>query len=224
MLDGQNVFGDEGSFAGGWHADLAVDGFAAGETSQTRGDKLEPAIGAPVILAVDHGGTERIAELGAPSSPKLATLIDLIVDRMLPAARAHAQLREGPPSAYVAGSSMGGLAALYMHFRRPEVFGGALAMSPSLWFERRAIFGFVEAQPTPHPSRVYLDAGAREGAGRLAVLTDAMADLLVKRGYSRSAKPSSDLRVLSLVDPHGMHTEKTWRRRLPKALRFIFGP
>lgn len=44
---------------------------------------------------------------------------------------------------------MGGLAALYAHFRRPDVLGAALCMSPSLRFAERRIFDFVAAQPVP---------------------------------------------------------------------------
>ena len=46
MFDGQNVFGDRGSFAGGWHVHEAVDHFA-----QTR------RASAPIVVAIDHGGT-----------------------------------------------------------------------------------------------------------------------------------------------------------------------
>jgi enterochelin esterase-like enzyme len=193
MLDGQNVFGDEGSFAGGWHADETVDKLVA----------------APAVVAVDHGGAERIAELGAPRSPKLAALVDLIVDRVLPAARTRVAFG----SRYVAGSSMGGLAALYIHFRRPDVFSGAVSMSPSLWFDRRAIFGFLDAQPIPPVSRVYLDAGAREAGGRFGSVVEAMGQRLAARKVS----------VLVRIDPQGTHQESSWRKRLPRALRFVLG-
>ncbi len=208
MLDGQNAFGDEGSFAGGWHAHASAERMAAAS--------------APVILAIDHGGAERIAELGAPSSPKLHAFVDLVVDRVLPAAHARLSLAYGPAAHYVAGSSMGGLAALYMHFRRPEVFGGAIAMSSSLWYGRRGMFDFVAKEPNPYRSRVYLDAGSREAGGRLVPLVEEMGSALERRGWRRDA--SGDLRVIVRVDPRGTHQEVCWRRRLPKALRFTFGP
>ena len=44
------------------------------------------------------------------------------------------------------GSSMGGLISLYAFLRRPDIFGFAGVMSPSLWFGRGAIFG-VAAKP-----------------------------------------------------------------------------
>jgi predicted alpha/beta superfamily hydrolase len=208
MLDGQNVFGDEGSFAGGWYAHEAVEKMAAAR--------------APVIVAIDHGGAERIAELGAPSSPKLAAFVDLVVDGVLPALHARFDLGYGPAAHVVCGSSMGGLAALYMHFRRPEVFGGAVAMSPSLWYARRGIFQFVASQTNPYRSRVWLDAGQREAGGRLVTAVESMGRALRDRGWSGDAK--GDLRVAVHVDARGKHDEASWRRRLPKALRFAFAP
>jgi predicted alpha/beta superfamily hydrolase len=191
MLDGQNVFGDEGSFAGGWHTDEMVD-------------KL---VSAPAVLAIDHGGDQRIAELGAPKSTKLVALASLIVDEMLPAARERVPFG----ARYVVGSSMGGLAALYMALRWPDVFAGAVCMSPSLWFDRRGIFGWVDQQPSPPASRIYLDAGAKEAGGRLAGVVEAMGLRLRDR----------NLHVMVRIDPLGTHHESSWRKRLPRALRFV---
>ena len=204
MADGQNVFGDEGSFAGGWHAHEAVEKVAR----ESR----------PVVIAIDHGSAERIAELGAPNSQKLPAFVELVVDRVLPAAHARMQLGYGPGAHYVCGSSMGGLFALYMHFRRPEVFGGAIAMSPSLFFQRRAIFDFVAKEPNPYRSRVWLDAGEREAGGRLVPLVKTMGESLKHRGW----RNDGDLRVSVQTDPKGKHDEASWRRRLPKAMRFVF--
>jgi len=206
MFDGQNVFGDEGSFAGGWHAHEAVE----------RMNQRSPA---PAIVAIDHGGAERVAELGAPS-PKLAAFVALVVDAILPAAHARLRLADGPAAHVVCGSSMGGLAALYMHFRRPDVFGGAIAMSPSLFFAKRAIFDLIAREPTPYRSAVWLDAGAREAGGRLVTLVEALAKSLRERGW----RDDGDLRVALHVAASGKHSEESWRRRLPKALRFAFGP
>jgi predicted alpha/beta superfamily hydrolase len=121
----------------------------------------------------------------------------------------------GPLGGVVAGSSMGGLAALYAHFRHPDVFGGALSMSPAYWFGRGALYDWIRGRPTPHFSRVYIDCGAREGGGRMAQGASAMADHLRQRGYGED-------RLLLRIDKRGTHNEKHWRRRLPRALRFMF--
>ena len=110
---------------------------------------------------------------------------------------------------------MGGLCSLWSHFHYPQAFGGALVMSPSFWVADRAIFADIRKQPTPEPSRIYLDAGARDDRGRLIPVVAAMAALLAGRGYD-------DDRLMWRPDARGSHNESSWRRRLPKALRFLY--
>ena len=212
LFDGQNVFGDQGSFAGGWHAHQAVDRLVA----------WKPV--APVLVAVDHGGAARIDELtpfhGGRHGGKLDALLSAIVDQLLPRVHDELDLQYGPSGHAIGGSSLGGLAALHSHFRRPEVFGGALCMSPSLWFTRLEVFDFVAAQSNPYKSRVYLDAGHREGGGRMLPLVASMAAHLEGRGWHTDG--AGDLRVLLRPDSRGGHDERAWRRRFPKALRFHF--
>lgn len=207
MFDGQNDFGDEGSYAGGWFAHDAVD-------------RLSPRTSnVPVVVAIDHGGDKRIDELSAWKQGSMGGLADPFLDWMtgtlVPAMQREFHLTPGAVGAVVAGSSMGGLAALYAHFRHPEAFGGALAMSPAFWFGRGAILAYVAHRPTPPFSRVYLDCGQREGGGRMATGLHAVADLLRPRGYGED-------RLRVRIDKRGTHNEKHWRRRLPNALRFMF--
>lgn len=86
---------------------------------------------------------------------------DYIVDVVLPAAEEEAPLRE---RGAVLGYSFGGLAALHVGLRYPERFPRVIAMSPSLWFARRAALRAV-AHANDWPSRVWLDVGTREGNG-----------------------------------------------------------
>lgn len=208
LFDGQNVFGDEGSFAGGWHAHEALDRFAV----------LKKPL-APVIVAVDHGHAKRIDELTAWSDGKQGggadAFIGWVVSDVLPLAQKSVGLRTDPESTFVGGSSLGGLAAMYAHFKFPHAFGGVLSMSPSFWFARRQFFDFVKSQPDPWRSRIYLDCGAREGRGMMIRHAREMAEYLGQRGYG------SD-RLMWRPDSKGTHAERHWRRRLPKALRFLF--
>ena len=206
LFDGQNVFGDETSFAGGWHADETVEKLA----------RLgRPA---PVVVGIDHGGEVRISELspfdfrGLPG--RLDLLLDWMTGELMPGLSAAFGMAPGPDGVIVGGSSMGGLAALYAHFRHPEAFGGALSMSPSFWIADRAIFGWIAGRPAPAVSRIYLDGGAREGRGAVLTLVAAMAEHLASRGYGED-------RLMLRPDARGAHNERSWRRRLPKALRFM---
>jgi predicted alpha/beta superfamily hydrolase len=203
MFDGQNIFDDAPSFAGGWHLhtaahDLAVRGHAA-----------------PVIVGIDHGGVHRIRELSpfhGKRRGQAAHLVRWIARDLAPKIHREFGTRRDPAGTAVGGSSMGGLAALYAHFHRPDVFGAALCMSPALWIARGKIFPFVAAEPRPWTSRIYVDAGAREG---LYAHAGQLVQHLRARGY---AEP--DLRWVP--DPVGRHREPDWRRRAPGALEFLY--
>ena len=207
LFDGQNVFGDEGSYAGGWHAHSALDRFMV----------LKRPV-APVIVAIDHGGAARIDELtpwhDGKHGGKLDALLSWVCAGLLPLARRTLGLRERPIDTIVGGSSLGGIAAVYSHFARPDVFGGCLAMSPSLWFAGGKIFSYVSDRK-PSPSRMYLDCGQKEARGMMFHHSERMAKALFLRGWDEDT-------LMWRPDAKGTHAERHWRRRFPKALRFLF--
>lgn len=205
LFDGQNVFDDGPSFAGGWHVHAAVE-------------RLARDVAPPVVVAVDHGHEHRIAELSPFEVQGRAGIAHVLVawlaDVLLPELRPRLSLDAAPRRVIVGGSSMGGLAALYALASRPDAFGGALAMSPSLWIAGRAMLGWIGERRLAPGARVYLDAGRREGGGALVRDAAAMAEALRTRHGAD---------VLFRDDPKGLHREACWRRRLPGALRFFFG-
>jgi predicted alpha/beta superfamily hydrolase len=203
MFDGQNVYGDTGSFAGGWHVNAAVDKF--------------PKTRAPIIVAVDHGGLARIDELTPFSDGrrggKLDATLGTFVDELMPRVRA----RFDTTACFIGGASLGGLAALYAHLTRPDVFAGAMAMSPSLWFTRGKLARYLLSRPRPARSRIYLDIGTREGGGKTWPIVESFGERLAARGWT----DDGDLRLMVRPDARGKHDETAWRRRFPKALRFL---
>ena len=207
MFDGQNVFDDAPSFSGGWYLHKAIERLA-----RTR----RPA---PVVVGIDHGGPRRIDELSpfemAGSAGRLDVLLDWMADSLGPRLAAELPLIGGPIGAVVGGSSMGGLAALYAHWRKPRSFGGALAMSPSLWIGDGELLRWIETQPVPEVSRIYVDCGVREGRGTVLPQVEALAAHLATRGYDPD-------HLMVRADARGAHSEASWRRRLPRALRFFY--
>jgi predicted alpha/beta superfamily hydrolase len=197
LFDGQNVFHDEGSFAGGWHAHAAIDRL---------GDRRHHR---PVVVAVGNGGAHRIRELGTHAEDFLHALVSTLVPRV-------ESVVHGRGPRVIGGSSLGGLAALQAWLLHPEVFSGAMAMSPSLWFEGRRVLRAIERghHPLPPRGRLYLDAGARE-KGRMYADAERMSRLLAEAGLGED-------RLQWRPDAKGTHHERHWRRRLPKAARFLF--
>lgn len=194
LFDGQNVFDDHGSFAGGWHAHAA-----AGRLAE-----------APIVVGVGNGGARRIEEMGHRARDFVAA----VRHELLPELEGVLPLA-GPERRVIGGASLGGLASLYAWLDHPDAFGGALVMSPSLWFADGAVMRELErASRLPESGRLYLDAGARE-RGRMFADAERLARLLGARGLGGD-------RLLWRPDRRGTHHERHWRRRLPKALRFLF--
>lgn len=205
MFDGQNVFHDEPSFAGGWHLHRTAKKIVTRKRRE------------PAVVGIDHGGTERIHELvpwsGGRSQGKLNHLLDWMVGFLMPLLARDFGLAPDIRHRLVGGSSLGGLAAFYAHHRNPETFGGVMAMSPSFWIGGDRMFDMVAATAKPWTSHIYLDAGAHEGGMMRGA--ERMAALLAQRGYGADM-----LRFRR--DPRGKHSETDWRRRAPAALRFLF--
>lgn len=208
MFDGQNVFHDEPSFAGGWHLHTTLARLAS------RGERV------PIVVGIDHGGGERIGELSPfptrMGHGRLEGFLEWIVRDLAPRIEHSFGASGDPADTGIGGSSMGGLAALYAHFRHPQRFGRVMSMSPSLQIGGGAIFDWIARQSRPWTSRIYLDAGGLEMRGHMLRAAASLADRLKERGW--------DAQSLKFVAAkRGAHNEKAWRRRAPGAIRFLFG-
>lgn len=194
LLDGQNVFDDHGSFAGGWHAHATLE--------RLRGPGTWPT----VLVALPNAGLMRLQEYGS----RVDTLLETLLGELVP--RVEARLGGGGPR-IIGGASMGGLASLYAWFHHPHAFDGALVMSPSLWYNHRATMRHILRGdwPLPGRGRLYVDAGARE-RGHMFSDAEQLSAALAARAPER---------VMWRPDRRGAHHERHWRRRLPKALRFL---
>jgi predicted alpha/beta superfamily hydrolase len=116
----------------------------------------------------------------------------------------------------IGGSSLGGLAAFYAHFRRADLFGGAIAMSPSFWLGHARVLEWIDTQGTPWVSRVYVDCGAHEGrGGGMLKLAEQVSKKLEARGYGKDT-------LRFRADKRGTHSERDWRRRAPGALLWMY--
>jgi predicted alpha/beta superfamily hydrolase len=205
MQDGQNLSDPSMAFGGNtWQLDDAMERLA--------GDGLEA-----IVVGVHNTGASRLGEYSPFPDPRhgggrgelyLRFLVDTVKRRIETRYRASNDRRD----AIVGGSSMGGLISLYAFFRHPSAFGGAIVMSPSIWFGARQILQFVEDARHVR-GRLYLDVGTDEGAGTLRDAR-ALARILGAKGYGRG-----DFKYVEAAG-HG-HRESDWAARLPGALEFL---
>jgi predicted alpha/beta superfamily hydrolase len=204
MQDGQNLSDPAIAFAGNtWHLNEGLPWLAA------RGIE-------PIVVGI-HNTPGRLAEYspfpddrhGGGDGDRYARFL---IDTVKPRIDASYRTRQDRNQTVIAGSSMGGLIALFLFFRRPSPFGRAAVISPSIWFGGRTILDFVGAARQTR-GRLYVDVGTAEGAD---TLRDARAlnRLLRTRGQRRD--------TLRYVEAEGhQHREADWAWRLPQALEFL---
>lgn len=208
MHDGQNLSDPSKAFAGTWHLDEILRNLAR------RGIE-------PIVVGVHNKGNDRLHEYspfpdrrhgGGKGDSYIAFLADTLkprVDRLFRTRRTASQTA-------VVGSSMGGLLTLYAWFSRPDVFGHAGVMSPSLWFGRDRLFEFIESARLPR-GRLYLDAGTAEGVATLR-------DVRMLRAVVEAKGLQFGDRLSYLEDRGGRHEEAAWAGRLEGALEFLLEP
>jgi predicted alpha/beta superfamily hydrolase len=188
----------------------------------------------PFIVVAVPSGRDRIHELtptpsrltpersGKPDSPLvgggLPAYARYLSEDLLPAIDARFRTRRGPGSTTVGGSSLGGLASLWLALHHGNRFGAALVVSPSVWWDESFALRDVRAWAPPPGSvrpRLWLDVGGREGEGAMPAVR-ALRDALIAQGWT----PDS-LRYTE--DPDAGHDEISWARRVEGMLRFLHG-
>jgi len=210
MQDGQNLFEPERAFVPGQHWRLA----------EAADDAINERTAAPMIIAgIDHAGPARIDEYTPThdAKRKAGGKADdygrMLLEELKPSI--DARYRTIANDTAIGGSSLGGLVALHLGLQHPDVFRAIAALSPSVWWDDRAILREVDTFSGPRP-RIWLDVGGREGA---EALRDARAleERLRRRGWS-----GETLRYYE--DRRGDHSERAWARRGRMVLEFLFPP
>ncbi len=211
LHDGQNLIDGRTSFVAyrTWQADTTADAL-------TRAGQIEPVI----LVAIANTGVRRMAEYtptrdlrrGGGAGPRYGRLL---VEELKPLIDRHLRTLPDAPNTALGGSSLGGLISLALALDYPRVFGKAAVMSPSVWWNQRAILRRV-AQARPKPNlRLWLDMGTSEG---LRHLRDT--DLLHRRLIGRGWRDGEDLAYLRVSGAH--HDEPAWAARFGEVLRFLF--
>lgn len=122
----------------------------------------------------------------------------------------------GKAETSVGGSSFGGLITLYLGATYPDTFGSLLVVSPSVWWDDRAILDIVREAGYVPGQRIWLDMGMEEGEQMVAGAREAR-DLFDSLGWT----PDEDLVYVEAAGAG--HDEGAWAARMDDMLRFLYG-
>jgi predicted alpha/beta superfamily hydrolase len=206
MHDGQNLFDPKDAAYG-----------AAWDIAQTM-DRLiaDGAITPAIVVGIDNTA-DRMPEYTPCCDPqygggKLDAYMAFIVDTVKPWADANLRTLPGREHTAIMGSSLGGIASVYIAQRRPDVFSMAGGVSSSFWWNKGSMTAKV---PAPSKVRFYLDAGS-DSDGLADTL--AMRDAMLAGGY----RLNEDLMVYPADG--AIHNERSWAARVARPLTWFFAP
>lgn len=216
LQDGQNLFDPATAFAGqDWQADITADRLI-------RTGAIEPVI----LVGVYHTGVRRVSEYTPTRDPhsrkggKADRYAELLARELKPFVDREYRTLKAATHTGVGGSSLGGLVSLMAALCYPKVFGRVAVISPSVWWDRRAILDKVRAFSGAVRPRIWLDSGTAEGNSPAQVVADA--DLLRETLIERGWKDGHNLRYS--VDEGAGHNERAWGYRFGMVLQYLFPP
>jgi predicted alpha/beta superfamily hydrolase len=213
LHDGQNLFEADRAHVPGQH-------WRVGETLDALvNDGSVPPL---IVVGIDNTGTSRIheytptkdARLGGGLAPHYGRFI---VEELKPFIDRTYRTRIDAAGNALGGSSLGALVSLHVGFAHPAVFGAVVAMSPSVWWDRRVILSTVRRTRPRPPLRIWTDMGT--GEGRRA-LDDArmLKAALVGAGWTLG-------KDLHYAEYEGaIHSEVAWAARFGAVVRWLYGP
>lgn len=211
MHDGQNLFEPETAFNKGEH-------WRVGETATEliEAGRIEPLI----IVGIYNTGEMRIDEYTPIEDKRLGgghadDYGRMIIEELKPLIDRTYRTRIDRDSTGIAGSSLGGLVSLHLGFTHAAVFSKVAALSPSVWWGRKAILKTVREARSKPRLKLWVDMGTAEGRRGLddARLLKAA---LVGLGFVDGV----DLRYAEYEG--ATHTELAWSERVGPMLEWLF--
>ena len=211
MHDGRNLFDATTAFGGSeWGADeVMTEGIASGQLREA------------IIVGIDNTA-ERMSEYTPFVDPKHKggngdNYVKFIVEELKPLIDKKFRTQADAGHTFIGGSSLGGLISLYAGISRPKVFGGIIAMSPSIWWADGKIISWLIANDIAgYKGKIWVDMGTREGEEAIN---------FARKLASEIASQLPAFKGLHYREFSGStHSEKSWHQRLHLPLRFILNP
>ena len=207
LQDAQNLTNPDSPY-GNW----AID--------QRMGIMAEQGFGDIIIIAIEHGGEDRIKEYSPFHSDDFGQgegkrYAQFMVDTLKPYVDKKFRTLPDREHTGIGGSSMGGLISVYAGLTYSDVFGKWMIFSPSFWVSSK-IYQRALDFSNQLPVWVYLYGGKKESANMESDL-HLFISVLERKGIQ------NDLLHINLsILEEGLHQEKYWGEEFPHAIRWLF--
>jgi len=208
LQDGQNLFDDYAPY-GNWGVDKKL------------AEMSKNGIGDIIVIAIDHGKDERMAEFtpnhstGKFRQKEGKQYIRFLADTLKPHIDKNFRTLPDVRNTGIGGSSMGGLISIYAGLVYPEVYSRLMIFSPSLWVMPNMYFGGIHLAQSFN-TRIYLYAGGKESQN-MVPNAQKFKDMVTQKG-----REDSQIDFHLALDPNGVHSEYHWGQEFPKAVEWLF--
>ena len=201
---------------------ILFDGEAYTEVVSTRrildnmiADKVIPPIVAVFVGSIDY--ETRCKEL-----PCYEPFFKCLITELFPWIKEEFTVSAKPQDIIVAGSSYGGLAAIYAAMKNSDVVGNVLSLSGAFWWQpedsTKPSWIITQMEKSPLlPLKIYMDAGTleddeRQGAPSILTTNRQLSEILRKKGYT-----------FKYVEFGGAHEYFSWQGNLSTGLLYLIG-
>ena len=203
MFDGHNVFFDsDATYGKSWGMNKYME---------ESGKEL-------IIVGIEcnHEGNRRLVEY-SPMTYENATMgrirgkgsvyMHWLVNTLKPEIDAQYRTLPDRRNTIIAGSSMGGLMALYGATVYNSVFQRAACLSPSLWVAPGKVMEMIARARIRPDTTIYMDYGENEMANHVAsqAAIPSTVYLLLTKGVNLAFR----------IVPGGNHSEASWEKQIP---------
>ncbi|NDK55328.1 alpha/beta hydrolase-fold protein [Pontibacter fetidus] len=205
MHDGQNIVDPAtSSFGVDWHLDETADSLIKAKAIK------------PIVIVGIYNTSDRSDEY--TPGPKGTAYMDFVVNTVKPFIDKTYRTKKGRKHTAIGGSSAGGIMAFMLAWEYPEVFSKAICMSPAFKIQHiDYVDDVMNYSGKKKKVFLYIDNGGIELEERLQPGIDDMLQALKAKGY----KENKDF--VWVKAPQDKHSEAAWARRMPLALKLIFG-
>ena len=203
MFDGHNVFFDED----------ATYGKSWGMNAYMEKSKRELII---VGVECNHEGNHRLIEYSPITyqnsehgkiKGKGSVYMNWLVNTLKPYIDANYRTLPDRKNTVIAGSSMGGLMALYAATTYNHVFQRAACLSPSLWLNPGKVLELIAKANIRRDTCIYMDYGSEEIFSHAA-----NAEALISTTHMLLTK---QVNLAFRIVPGGTHSEASWEKQIP---------
>ncbi|MGN0453519.1 MAG: alpha/beta hydrolase-fold protein [Ruminococcus sp.] len=220
LLDGQNQFGDDAPYNGGWASDEVITSLMKNggegvilvgiDNTKSRDNELTPDLGPVPADQLAMG------DFGVRTGDEFA---DFVANKVVPYINANYNTSTDVSDNYIVGSSSGGLEAFYIGMEYMDKFGGIGAVSPAfLLFEKGTWdgylgkFDFTNADKLP---RIYFYNGGGDSLEKMLLPdAEAMPKWLKSLGYPQD-------KMTFVYEESFAHNEAAWRCMMPEIVSWL---